>query len=182
MAEQLFFYGAGCNCMQNNLRITKAVAKYLNSCTAIEIASDLVAAGRALFGSGRGVVCILGTGSNCGLYEDGQIISNVPPLGYILGDEGSGSAIGKAILKAALRNELIDKSIITDICEIFECRSSGIVPRIYRGDAPNKALAQIAFVAYNHYSDLQVQQIVDEEFNRFSTTVWQNTAIQAARR
>ena len=59
--------------------------------------SDMLAAARALFGDGSGIVAIMGTGSNSCLYINGEIVRNIRPGGYVLGDEGSGMALGKAL-------------------------------------------------------------------------------------
>lgn len=62
--------------------------------TDITVESDLLGAARALWGHGEGIACILGTGSNSCLCRDGEILKNVPPLGYVLGDEGAGPCWG----------------------------------------------------------------------------------------
>ena len=70
------------------------------------IYSDLLAAARALCGHKPGIACIMGTGSNSCLYDGKAIVSNVSPLGYILGDEGSGAVLGKLFLGDVLKNQL----------------------------------------------------------------------------
>ena len=69
----------------------------------IEAASDLLAAARAVCGREPGIACILGTGSNSCLYDGKQIVRNVHPCGFILGDEGSAACLGKRFLGAFLK-------------------------------------------------------------------------------
>ena len=95
--KEIYFYGAGL--------VSEASAAPLRSClemwcpfAEMEFHSDILAAARALFGDGSGVVAIMGTGSNSCLYENGKIVRNIRPGGYVLGDEGSGVWLGRAFL------------------------------------------------------------------------------------
>ena len=69
----------------------------------VHVFSDLTGAARGLLGKEKGFICMIGTGSNSGYYDGRNIIANVPPLGFILGDEGSGAFLGKKLLADFLR-------------------------------------------------------------------------------
>ena len=100
--EKVFFYGAGIiNDAKKN--VIRTALKRLFPGTQIEINSDLLAAAHATLGKNQGIACILGTGSNSGLYDGDSVIENVPPLGFILGDEGSGAVLGKKLLADYLK-------------------------------------------------------------------------------
>ena len=101
----IHFYGAGCVGGTTNARLFSLLQQLFNE-TQISINSDLLAAARSLCGNDKGIVGILGTGANSCLYDGCNIVANIPPLGYILGDEGSGASLGKAFLRALLRNGL----------------------------------------------------------------------------
>ena len=101
--EKIWFYGAGCLNDQKAAPLKKLLNSLFPSVPA-EFRSDLCGAGRAFFGDEPGIVAILGTGSGSGLMKDAELIRQVPPLGYILGDEGSAADIAKIILKDYLRN------------------------------------------------------------------------------
>lgn len=66
----------------------------------------MLAAARGLCGHEAGIACILGTGSNSCFYNGEEIISNISPLGFILGDEGSGAVLGKLLVGDVLKNQL----------------------------------------------------------------------------
>lgn len=90
--QQVFFYGSG---------VTEAMKSRMKSLlqqsfpeAKVEAEGDMLGAARALFGKKPGIACILGTGANSCLYDGEKIVMNTPPLGYILGDEGSGAVIG----------------------------------------------------------------------------------------
>ncbi len=72
----------------------------------ISVEHDLLGAARGLFKNDEGIACILGTGSNSCYYKNGEILENVPSIGYIYGDEGSGAYMGKKLLRAYLKNHL----------------------------------------------------------------------------
>ena len=123
--DAVYFYGAGClppktesiiHVLQNNFPEAN-----------ISVDTDLLGAARALCKDNAGIACILGTGSNSCLYDGKQIIQNISPLGYILGDEGSGAYLGKRFisdclkgqLPEILRNGLLEKLNLT-VPEILE--------------------------------------------------------------
>ena len=91
--NELFFYGAGLR-EEMKGKVTQ-ILQHVFPASTIEAQSDLLGAARALCQHDEGVACILGTGSNSGLYDGSHIVANVPPLGFILGDEGSGAVLGK---------------------------------------------------------------------------------------
>mgnify|MGYP000016572339 FL=1 len=53
-----------------------------------------------------GIACILGTGSNSCLYDGTEITEHISPLGFILGDEGSGAVLGKLLVGDCLKRQL----------------------------------------------------------------------------
>ena len=89
----IFFYGSGCT--PAHVPMVKQVLSEVLSPKSVEVYSDLMAAARALCGHEAGIACILGTGANSCLYDGEQIVQNTPALGYILGDEGIGSVLGR---------------------------------------------------------------------------------------
>ena len=105
----IYFYGAGCTPekIPNLVYALKAVFKQAE---VVEVYSDMMGAARALLGRKKGVACILGTGSNSCLYDGQNIVRNVPALGFILGDEGSGAYLGRQILSDYLKDQMPAKA------------------------------------------------------------------------
>ncbi len=98
-AESIWFYGAGVA----NPVASERILTLLKSAGAkgnIHIDSDLTGAGRGICGIDNGIIGILGTGSNAGVYQSGMISYQKPSLGYILGDEGGAVHLGKVVLKS----------------------------------------------------------------------------------
>lgn len=154
----LYYYGAGCSTE------TKAavVKEALSSCfpkAAIEINHDLLAAARALCGSGEGIAAILGTGSNSCYYDGKNIIENVTSLGFILGDEGSGAHIGKTFISAYLNNELPES-----ITEVFNHKNiltaEEVLDSVYKKPFPNRYLASFSRFVFRNINDPYLTKMV----------------------
>lgn len=104
--DQIFYYGTGCADERTGLPVRNALERAFPDAAAIEVNSDLLAAARALCGRSPGIACILGTGSNNGLYDGQKITANIGSLGFWMGDEGSGGNLGKRLIVSFLHNEL----------------------------------------------------------------------------
>lgn len=160
----LFFYGAG---LREEMRgKVTAILQRIFSSASIEAQSDLLGAARALCGRQQGIACILGTGSNSGLYDGSDIVANVPPLGFILGDEGSGAVLGKmfigALLKGLLGNELKEEYLSDTGEEVAD-----IIDKVYRQPLPNRYLAHAAKFIHRHLDHQQVRSLVVGNFRAF---------------
>ena len=91
--QSIHYYGTGCGSEQNCQLITEVFHNRFPEAE-IHVTHDLMAACHAVLGHDRGIACILGTGSNSCLYDGKRIVKNVSPLGWVLGDEGSGAVLG----------------------------------------------------------------------------------------
>lgn len=162
---EVYYYGAGCASERVCARMTQLLAEAWPAAQ-VDVESDLLAAARALFGTKPGVACILGTGSNSCLYNGCEIENNVPSLGYILGDEGSGAALGKRLISDAFKRQLPEK-VREEFLSEFGMTLSDILDRVYRTPAPNKFLASIVpFIKRNIWNPY-LYSLVREEFTAF---------------
>ncbi len=161
----VYFYGAGCR-GRGTENMRDALRKVFGKDAYIYVHSDLLAAARALFGDGDGIACILGTGSNSGLYTHGEIASNVPPLGYILGDEGSGAVLGRRLLGDAMKRQLPER-LCKDFLEEYALTDDKAIERVYRSPRPNTFLASLVPFLAAHRDEDCVQALLQEEFARF---------------
>ena len=159
----LYFYGAGIR-GQMQERMQALLQDVLR--TEIFVASDLLGAARALFGNGEGIASILGTGSNSCLYDGTHIIQNTPPLGYVLGDEGSGAVLGRRFLNALLKGRL-PKALLEGFYEEMNLTYADIIRRVYREPMPNRFLASLSPFIHAHLDEPAVEQIVVENFDDF---------------
>lgn len=164
-AEAVFYYGAGCIGGVGDERIASAIRR-LSGVDSVNVYSDMVGAARALLGGRGGVACILGTGCNSCLYDGVGIVRNVRPLGYILGDEGSGADIGKHLVANALKGLL--PSRLEEAFFAFAGMSyAEIIRRVYSEPRANAYLASfVPFVAQNIDSQ-EMSALVRSRFEAF---------------
>lgn len=145
--EQVYYYGAGCNSNEKkNILGASLVAQFK---TPIQVESDLLGAARSLFKSEPGIACILGTGSNSCFYDGRIIVKNVKPGGYILGDEGSGAAMGKMFLSDLLKG-LAPKDFANNFYDKFRITANEVMESVYNRPFPNRFLATIAYFLADH--------------------------------
>lgn len=163
--EQLYFYGAGCISGIGAERVTGALRYYFPK-SKIHTFDDLTGAGRAIYKTDSGVACILGTGCNSGVYEKFEIVDNIPPMGYILGDEGSGASIGRRLVNAIYKKEL--PAAYRDLFE-KECMINydDVISGVYRSDSPATFLASLVPFIHDHISDQIFRNLVFCEFDLF---------------
>lgn len=139
--DAIYFYGAGCTPEKSQV-----VAQTLQQCIkvkdCIEVHSDLLAAARGLCGHQPGIACILGTGSNSCFFDGTAITANVPALGFILGDEGSGANLGKRLVGDLLKNQLGDELKNKFFCQ-FNTSMAEVIDKVYRQPFPSRYLASL---------------------------------------
>lgn len=162
--EAVYFYGAGC-IFDGAERIERALSTRFPDAR-VEVAGDMLGAARALCGHSGGIVCILGTGSNSCLYDGERIVANVPPLGYVLGDEGGGAHIGRLVVADILKG-LMPEHLRKALYE--ECATSyaEIIENVYRRPQANRYLAGFAEFAARHLDEPSIGACVDSAFDAF---------------
>lgn len=166
--DEVHFYGTGCKSAENK-QMLKEVLQSAFDKSDITVNDDLIGAARSVCGNEKGIACILGTGSNSCYYDGKKIVRNSPGLGYVLGDEGSGSFLGKSLLQHYLY-DLMDDDLRDRFDQAFNTNASEILDAVYRQPMPNRYLASFAsFLAENrgHY---MVENIILDGLSAFFFT------------
>ena len=161
----IHYYGAGCATPEICSRTEDALLSAFGAETA-RADSDLTGAARSLLGEDAGVACIIGTGSNSCLYDGRQIVANVPSLGFILGDEGSGAALGRRLVNATFKGHL-PSYLEKELTERHGLSLPKILDAVYRAPAPNRFLASLVPLVKEYVGDPYIHSIVLEEFGAF---------------
>lgn len=161
---EVHFYGAGC-LPQPAMKISNILKEVFPKAT-VEAETDLTGAARALCGNRPGIACILGTGSNSCMYDGERIIANVSPLGYILGDEGSGAYLGKRFISDCLKNQL-PEYLKTGLLEEYALTTADILNKVYREPQANRFLASITPYIYKARKDPNVETFLNDCFTEF---------------
>lgn len=163
--NSVYFYGAGCTPEKAPI-LRRAIADSLSVVGNIKAHSDMLAAARGLCGHEAGIACILGTGSNSCFYNGEDIVSNISPLGFILGDEGSGAVLGKLLVGDILKNQL-SPAIKEAFLKQFDLTAPEIIDRVYRQPFPNRFLASLSPFIAQHLEEPAIRALVFNSFTAF---------------
>ncbi|WP_341227816.1 hypothetical protein [uncultured Arcticibacterium sp.] len=164
--SSILFYGAGVSSIDKIKVMSGYLNKYIDTSAEVHVFSDFLGACRALFGNGKGVASILGTGASSGVYDGIEIVVSVPSLGFWLGDEGSGSDLGKRLIKAYLRNELPPD--LKDKFEIeFGSFKRDVIFEVLTKEKPNAYFAKFVPFLKSNLEDRWVSALVSKAFEEF---------------
>lgn len=168
LVTQIHFYGAGCGTRSADQKMKLILENIFENTIHISIKEDVVAAIHATT-TKPGVICILGTGSNCCYFDGTNIIQKIPSLGYVLSDEGSGNFIGKELLRGYYHKLMpqhlaiaFEKAYNTDMNQVFQ--------QLYHNQNPNKYLASFARFAFNHRNDPYIEALLHHTIAGFVET------------
>ena len=165
-ASKVHFYGAGCMDPYRSELIK--ILKDIFPNAEITAESDLLGAARALCGKDPGIVCILGTGSNSGLYDGKHIINSISPLGFILGDEGSGAVLGRTLIGNLIKGDM-PSGLLEDFLDFFHLTIPEIIDKVYRKPCPNLFLASLVPFIQHHREIPQIHDMLVSSFRQFIT-------------
>lgn len=132
----------------------------------LDIQNDLIGAARGALGRSKGVAAIMGTGSNACFYDGVTVSQKVYSGGFILGDDGSASALGKLFLTDYIKN-LIPEDVAKDFESSFDASYMNIVENVYRGSSPAGYLGSLAPFIMSHYDNPHIKRMVDGNFQAF---------------
>lgn len=163
--DEIYFYGAGINSAANKNVVSKALKSFWTS-KKVSVESDMLAAARGLSQDKKGMICILGTGCNACYYDGKKIKDQLPSLGYIAGDEGSGNYMGKTILQY-YAYKTFDEKLHNDFEEMYGNDINEIVTTLYKQPFPNRYLASFVPLLANNRGHFMVENIIEDSFNEF---------------
>lgn len=163
--NEIFYYGTGC-ASADNAKIVKKALHTLFPTAKTTVTHDLMGAAKALCGDGKGVACILGTGSNSCYYNGKTIVKNSPGLGFILGDEGSGAFLGKKVVQYYLYNTY-DPDLMDRFNAKYNTKAEEILEAVYKQPLPNRYLAGFVPFLYENRGHFMIENIIEDAFNEF---------------
>lgn len=163
--SKISFYGTGCS-TPRTIGIIQLALKTIFENTEIAINHDLFGAARALCGNDAGIACILGTGANSCLFDGKKILDNIPSVGFMLGDEGSGGYLGKKLVRAYFYREL-PKDLTLAFAKKYNLSRDEMLLNVYKQPAPNRYLASFSIFLSEHISHPFIQEFVQKGFQDF---------------
>ncbi|MCM1348137.1 MAG: ATPase [Firmicutes bacterium] len=158
------YYGAGC--LPELCPVVEAILAEVTGCSHVAVHSDMLGAARSVCGPSPGIVAILGTGSNSCYYDGSRILLNTPPLGYVLGDEGSGARLGARLLNGVLKGWL-SPHIVEAFHSATGLDKAAVIEHVYRRPEANRFLASMVPFIADHIAEPEVAAMVTDEFTLF---------------
>ena len=159
------FYGSGVR-PELEEKIVRLLSEAFPEAKQIDAHSDLLGAAIALCGHSEGIACILGTGANSCLFDGQRVVKNTPPMGYILGDEGSGAVLGIRFLNALYKDRL-PHTILSDFEAYIGMNLAQVIDRVYRQPLANRWLASLSEFIHAHMDEPLIEALVVENFRDF---------------
>jgi glucosamine kinase len=163
--SKVAFYGTGLG-NADNLKLMKSILQKTFPAATVEVTHDLMAAVHATAGRAKGVVAILGTGSNSCYYNGKKIVKNSPGLGYVLGDEGSGAYLGKKVIQYYLYNTF-DEDLRARFDATFTVTAKDILESVYTKPLPSRYLASYAIFLAQNRGHYMIENILEDGLNDF---------------
>ncbi|MEO6288962.1 MAG: BadF/BadG/BcrA/BcrD ATPase family protein [Ginsengibacter sp.] len=162
---EIYFYGTGCKNPDNKKMVKKALnAVFPGAYVSVE--NDLLGAAKSLCGKEKGLACILGTGSNSCYFSGKRIVRNIPGIGYILGDEGSGAYFGKKVIQHFLY-DIFDDDLKSRFDAKFVTTDNEILTAVYTQPLPNRYLASFAIFLAENRGHYMIENIIEDGLDDF---------------
>lgn len=164
----VYYYGAGCSNAEKCADVSYAL-EHVFTAASISVNHDLLGAARALCKDKPGIACILGTGSNSCIYDGEKVIDNVPSLGFMLGDEGSGGHLGKELVRRYMYRDL-PPSLSHAFEKFIDMKPKELINFLYSHPSPNVFLASYCTFLSHHAHEPYIKLMIADCFRAFFDT------------
>ncbi len=165
--KEIYYYGTGITGEVQQFILVEIFQQFFPNKPKISIKNDLESAAISTLGKENGIACILGTGSNSGYFESGKLTFQVPPLGFWLGDEGSGGHLGKSLVLAYLHQELPEDIRALFVKRFGELQRLDILQKAYKEEYPNRWFANFSKFLFDHRKHPYIYQLIQQSFELF---------------
>ncbi len=163
--NQVFFYGSGCGTEDNCILVKNELMKVFTNAE-ITVKEDMTAAAFAAYAGKPCIVCILGTGSNSCYFDGVHVKRELPSLGFLIGDEGSGSAIGKQLVRRFFMKKL-PKDLHQEFEEQYHLTIDDAIKNMYHNPRANAYLADFSKFVEERKNHPYFQSMIFEEMKNF---------------
>lgn len=165
---EIYFFGAGCSSPDRHEIVTNAISNIFTEAY-VSVDSDLLASAYATCGHEKGFCCVLGTGSNISFFDGEDIHDGQHGLGYVLGDEGSGTWFGKALLTDYLYGRM-PADLAIKFKQTFNPTKEAVIENVYRKPRGNAYLASFSKFLSEIRTTLYGQEILKNGLQEFVDT------------
>ena len=165
VVDKVFFYGSGCSNDSNCSMVKNSLQLFFKKAI-IYTEHDLTGAAVALLKDSKGIACILGTGSNSCMWDGQKVTHQLPSLGWMLADEGSGTYLGKLLLQSILYGE-DNPELTKKFYKKFDLDFDATLHKIYSEPNPNKFFASLSRFAADNLNYPGCKEVVKISFRHF---------------
>ena len=166
--KEIYFFGAGCSSPDKHEVISNGLSLFFTKAF-ICVDHDLLGSAYATCGEKEGLTCILGTGSNISYYDGSTVHKSKHGLGYVLGDEGSGTHFGKRLITSYLYGTM-PKELAVEFAEEFKIDKETVFSNVYQSASPNTYLASISKFMTHRTDHPFISKLIYEVFQEFVQT------------
>ena len=163
--ENIFFYGSGCGTPENKLIVEREIQRVFSNAQ-IRVKEDLLAAAYAAYRGVPAIVCILGTGSNACYFDGENVKTELPSLGFLIGDEGSGSALGKQLVRHYFMKKL-PPDLHQQFTEIYQLNIDDLLKNMYHNPRANAYMADFTRFIVDRKTHPYFQNFIYKELKNF---------------
>jgi glucosamine kinase len=165
---EIYFFGAGCSSPDRREIVSNALSQLFETAF-VSVDSDLLGSAYATCGHEKGLCCVLGTGSNISFFDGTDVHSGKFGLGYVLGDEGSGTWFGKALV-----TDFLYGNMPADISAKFEAEyhltKQAVIKNVYQLPKANSYLAAFTKFLFQIRQTGYAQQLLKRGLQEFIDT------------
>lgn len=166
--KEVYFFGAGCSSPDKHEIVSNGLSSFFTKAF-VSVDHDLIGSAYATCGNEEGLTCILGTGSNISYYDGSNVHDGKHGLGYVLGDEGSGTYFGRKVLVSYLYDTM-PEDLRESFAKTFEVTKDVVINNIYQKPLPNSYLGSFSRFMIAHKSHPFIQQMLKDGFQEFVDT------------
>lgn len=163
--QEIYFFGAGCSSPDKHEVVSNGLSLFFSNAF-ISVDHDLMGSAYATCGDQPGLTCILGTGSNISYYDGSVLFSGKHGLGYVLGDEGSGTWFGRKIITSFLYNKM-PQELAKDLFNRYQIDKETVITNVYQKPFPNVYLASVSRFMSDHRDHPFIINLLREGFQEF---------------
>lgn len=163
--ENIFFYGSGCGTPENKLIVEREIQRVFSNAQ-IQVKEDLLAAAYSAYRGVPAIVCILGTGSNACYFDGETVKTELPSLGFLIGDEGSGSALGKQLVRHYFMKKL-PPDLHQQFTEVYQLNIDDLLKNMYHNPRANAYMADFTRFIVDRKTHPYFQNFIYKELKNF---------------
>lgn len=163
--REIYFFGAGCSSPDKVEVISNGISSFFTNAY-VSVEHDLLGSAYATCGDQKGLTCILGTGSNISYYDGKEVHNGLHGLGYVLGDEGSGTFFGRKMITSYLYGQMPIELRVA-FAENYEIDKETVITNLYQRPSPNTYLASISRFMAEHKEHPFIIDVLRKGFQEF---------------